>query len=101
MVVTIGLSIFLRHVYLLFASAKPTSYILELQRREDAAAAKERAKAAQLAADESEQARALALVIDFCYLQGERRILPRFGQIGTGQLGSDHSPVYSPDYDSD
>ena len=35
LVVTIGLSIFLRHVYLLFASAKPTSYILELQRREE------------------------------------------------------------------
>ena len=35
LVVTIGLSIFLRHVYLLFASAKPTYYILELQRREE------------------------------------------------------------------
>ena len=35
LVVTIGLSIFLRHIYLLFASAKPSSFILELQRRED------------------------------------------------------------------
>ena len=35
LVVTIGLSIFLRHIYLLFASAKPSSFILELQRREE------------------------------------------------------------------
>tara|TARA_B100001287_G_scaffold102972_1_gene86507 strand:+ start:907 stop:1824 length:918 start_codon:yes stop_codon:yes gene_type:complete len=35
LVVTIGLSIFLRHVYLLFASAKPSSFPLELQRRGD------------------------------------------------------------------
>ncbi|MDC3033374.1 branched-chain amino acid ABC transporter permease [Acidimicrobiaceae bacterium] len=35
LVVTIGLSIFLRHIYLLFASAKPSSFVLELQRRED------------------------------------------------------------------
>ena len=31
LVVTIGLSIFLRHIYLLFASAKPSSFILELK----------------------------------------------------------------------
>ena len=35
LVVTIGLSIFLRHVYLLFASAKPSSFPLDLQKRTD------------------------------------------------------------------
>jgi len=35
LVVTIGLSIFLRHVYLLFASAKPSSFPLDLQKRID------------------------------------------------------------------
>ena len=35
LVVTIGLSIFLRHVYLLFASAKPSSLPLDLQKRID------------------------------------------------------------------
>ena len=35
LVITIGLSIFLRHIFLLFASAKPASYALDLQKRED------------------------------------------------------------------
>ncbi len=34
LVVTIGLSLFLRHIYLLFASGKPQNFPLELQRRE-------------------------------------------------------------------
>jgi branched-chain amino acid transport system permease protein len=35
LVITIGLSIFLRHIYLLFASARPASYPLDLQKRQD------------------------------------------------------------------
>ena len=34
LVVTIGLSLFLRHIYLLFATGKPQNFPLELQRRE-------------------------------------------------------------------
>jgi len=33
LVITIGLSIFLRHIYLLFASARPASYPLDLQKK--------------------------------------------------------------------
>ena len=34
LVITIGISIFLRHLYLIFASSKPQDYPLDLQRRQ-------------------------------------------------------------------